>query len=229
MSTIIITGASGNLGLAVVGRLSQEAHRIITLDRSLPENPDQGNKLIENFQIDLMDEEGAGAKVKQLIKDNPELDAAILLVGGFAMGGIDETGLSDIDKMISLNFNTAYNIVRPLLPYFLNRPGGGHFILVGARPVMHPEQGKGMIAYTLSKSLVFRLAEFINAEGKDKNVGATVVVPSIIDTEVNREAMPDADHSTWVPPERIADAIAYALSPSGRMTRDTVIKIYNNS
>jgi len=77
--------------------------------------------------------------------------------------------------------------------------------------------------------LVFKLADFINAEGKEKSVGATVVVPSVIDTDLNREAMPDADFSTWVPPERIADAIAYSLSASGRMTRDTVIKIYNNS
>jgi NAD(P)-dependent dehydrogenase (short-subunit alcohol dehydrogenase family) len=229
MSTILITGASGNLGKAVVSRLSREAHKIITLDRSLPEDLDHGNKLIENVQVNLVDAKVTEANVKQLIEDNPELDAAILLVGGFAMGGIDETSMSDIDNMISLNFKTAYNMVHPLLPYFLSRAGGGHFILVGARPVLHPDQGRSMIAYTLSKTLVFKLAEFINAEGKDKNVGATVVVPSIIDTEINREAMPDADFSTWVPPERIADAIACTLSASGRMTRDTVIKIYNNS
>lgn len=229
MSAILITGSSGNLGTAVVKRLVQEAHQLITLDRSLPQGFDLDNKLIKSYQLDLLDEATTGARVKQVIRDYPGLNAAVLLVGGFAMGDIESTDLSDIDKMVSLNFKTAYNMVRPLLPHFLNRTEGGHFILVGARPVMQPGQGKNMVAYTLSKTLLFKLADYINEEGRGKKVGATVVVPSIIDTEVNRKAMPDADFSTWVPPDRIADAIAYALSDSGRMMRDTVIKLYNRT
>jgi len=229
MSTILITGASGNLGTAVVKRLVQEVRQIVTLDRTADNPANNGNKLIESIQMDILDEAGSEEKMKSIIDEKPDLDAAVLLVGGFAMGNIEDTKLSDIDRMINLNFKTAYNIVRPLLPYFLNRPEGGHFILVGARPQMHPMQGKDMIAYTLGKSLVFKLAEFINAEGKGKNVGATVIVPSIIDTKINREAMPDADHSSWIPPERIADAIAYTLSSAGRIMRETVIKLYNRS
>jgi len=228
MSTILITGASGNLGKAVVKRMLQEAHQIITLDREV-KDPNSGNGLLENIQMDILDEAGSQEKMKNIISEHPQLDAAVLLVGGFTMGRVEDTSLSDIDRMINLNFKTAYNIVRPLLPHFLNRPEGGHFILVGARPQMHPMQGKDMVAYTLGKSLVFKLAEFINAEGKGKNVGATVVVPSIIDTSMNREAMPDADHSSWVPPERIADSIAYTLSDAGRMMRGTIIKLYNRS
>ena len=229
MSTIIITGSSGNLGTAVVKRLQQEAHHIITLDRMQPEHADPGNKLIESITIDLLDEAGSREKLKSIMAAHPGLDAAIMLVGGFAMGSIEDTDLSSIDKMISLNFKTAYNIVRPLMPYFMERQEGGHFILIGARPPMHPMQGKDMIAYTLSKTLIFKLAEFINAEGNGKNVGATVVVPSIIDTQLNREAMPDADHEGWVPPEKIADAIAYTLSEAGRMMRGTILKLYNRS
>ena len=228
MSTILITGASGNLGKAVVKRMLQEAHQIITLDRQV-KDPNSGNGLIESIQMDILDETGSAKRMNSIIKDHPQLDAAVLLVGGFAMGKVEDTGLADIDRMINLNFKTAYNIVRPLLPHFLNRPEGGHFVLVGARPQMHPMQGKDMVAYTLGKSLVFKLAEFINAEGKGKNVGATVVVPSIIDTSMNREAMPDADHSSWVPPERIADSIAYTLSDAGRMMRGTILKLYNKS
>jgi len=228
MSTILITGASGNLGKAVVKRMLQEAHQIITLDREV-NDPNSGNGLLENIQMDILDEAGSQEKMKSIISDHPQLDAAVLLVGGFAMGKVEDTSLSDIDRMINLNFKTTYNIVRPLLPHFLNRPEGGHFILVGARPQMHPMQGKDMVAYTLGKSLVFKLAEFINAEGKGKNVGATVIVPSIIDTSINRKAMPDADHSSWVPPERIADSIAYTLSDAGRMMRGTVLKLYNRS
>jgi NAD(P)-dependent dehydrogenase (short-subunit alcohol dehydrogenase family) len=77
--------------------------------------------------------------------------------------------------------------------------------------------------------MVFKLAEFINVEGKDKNVTATVIVPSTIDTEANRKAMPGADFSKWVKPEVIAETISFYLSPEGRMIREAIVKIYNRS
>jgi NAD(P)-dependent dehydrogenase (short-subunit alcohol dehydrogenase family) len=145
------------------------------------------------------------------------------------MGKLSETRSEILEKMIRLNFITAYNIVRHLLPHFLKRDGGGQFILIGSRPAINPPEGKDMFAYTLSKSMVLRLAEIINAEGKDKNVTASVIAPSIIDTEINRKAMPNADFSTWVPPINIADTISFVLSETGGMLRETIIKIYNRS
>jgi NAD(P)-dependent dehydrogenase (short-subunit alcohol dehydrogenase family) len=120
-------------------------------------------------------------------------------------------------------------MVRHLLPYFLQRPEGGQLILIGSRPGLNIPEGKDFFAYSLGKSMVFRLAEFINAEGKDKNVTATVVVPGTIDTPANREAMPGADFSKWIPPQKIADAISFTLSDTGRMMRDTIIKVYHRS
>ena len=131
--------------------------------------------------------------------------------------------------MIALNFYTAFHIVRPLLAHFLEKKHGGQFILVGSRPGLNAADGKDFFAYSLSKAMIFKLAEFINAEGKDKGVTATVIVPSTINTEANRKAMPNADFSKWVPAENIADAIAFSLSGTGKMLRDNVIKIYNRS
>ena len=85
------------------------------------------------------------------------------------------------------------------------------------------------LAYSLSKGLVFHLAELINAYGKEKNISATVLVPSIIDTPINREAMPEADFSTWVTPQALADMVAYLLTPSGKQVSESVIKLYNKS
>ena len=78
----------------------------------------------------------------------------------------------------------------------------------------------------MSKTMVLRLAEFINAEGRDKNIRATVIVPGTIDTQANRRAMPDADFTRWVPPLRIAQAIAFCLSDAGRTLAENVMKIY---
>ena len=229
MASLIITGANGNLGTAVVNRLLKDGYHIIAASAhgrvgNLPDH-----KHLDSRQVDLSNEDQARNFVKTALHLSPDLQAAVLLVGGFAAGKLAETNKADLDKMINLNFYTAYHLVRPLLVHFLNRPQGGQFILVGSRPGLNAADGKDFFAYFMSKAMIFKLAEFINAEGKDKGVTATVIVPSTIDTEANRKAMPGADFSKWVPAGNIADAISFSLSETGRMTRESVIKIYNRS
>lgn len=229
MDSIIITGANGNLGQAVVKRLLKDGNYLLAATGRSGNGKLPGNKNLEISEVDLLKEEQVQSFVEKSLRKHPEINAAVLLVGGFAMGKLTKTGKADLDKMIDLNFYTAYNMVRPLLAHFLSRPEGGRFILVGARPGLNAADGKNFFAYSLSKAMIFKLAEFINAEGKDKSVTATVIVPSTIDTETNRKAMPDADFSKWVPAENIADAISFALSETGGMLRENIIKIYNKS
>ena len=229
MSSIIITGANGNLGLSVVNRLLKDNYRLLAATGTVGAGNLPENEKIEQFEVDLMNEAEAAAFVKNSLQDHADIRAAVLLVGGFAMGKLAETSKADLDNMINLNFYTAFNIVRPLLAHFLGRPEGGQFILVGSRPGLNAADGKDFFAYSLSKAMIFKLAEFINAEGKDKSITATVIVPSTIDTETNRKAMPNADFSKWVPTENIADAISFALSDTGGMLRENIIKIYNRS
>ena len=144
------------------------------------------------------------------------------------MGDISETKTSDITKQFQLNFETAYNIARPLFIQMLKQKYGRIF-LIGSRPGMDAAKGKGMVAYSLSKSLIFHLAELMNHEAKGTNVITSVVVPSTIDTAQNRQAMPAADFSSWVTPEKIADIIYYYCSDDADSIREPVIKIYNNS
>lgn len=229
MSTILVTGVNGNLGPSVVKRLLEDDFNVVGVigKSGSKELPDDHR--LETVQVDLMDETKTREFIKTLIEKAPPLQAAVLLVGGFAMGNIEDTSQSDLEKMIKLNFNTAYNVVRPLMSYFLGRPVGGQFILVGTRPAMDAGEGRNMFAYSLSKAMVFKLAEHINTEGKGNKVTATVVVPSTIDTESNRQAMPDADFSKWVAPGDLANTISFALSKTGTMLRETVIKVYNQS
>lgn len=229
MASLIITGANGNLGLSVVNRLLEDGYHIVAASGHSGAGNLPDHEKLESLEVDLSDEDQAQNFAQTILQLNPDLQAAVLLVGGFAMGQLAETRKADLDKMINLNFYTAFHIVRPLLSHFLGRPQGGQFILVGSRPGLNAADGKDFFAYSLSKAMIFKLAEFINAEGKDKGVTATVIVPSTIDTEANRKAMPNADFSKWVPAANIADAISFSLSETGRMTRESVIKVYNRS
>ena len=81
----------------------------------------------------------------------------------------------------------------------------------------------------LSKALLFNLANVLNAAAKGKNVTVSVVVPSTIDTEPNRQSMPDADWSKWVQPEQIADTLEFICSDKGLSLREPVYKVYNDA
>ena len=229
MATVLVTGANGGLGLSVVKRLLEDDYHVIAATGKPGAGIPESHPNLSLAEADLLNEEESISFAEKAIAENADLDAAVLLVGGFAMGKLADTSKDDLDKMISLNFYSAFHIVRPLLRNFLNRPEGGRFILVGSRPGLNAAAGKDFFAYSLSKAMIFKLAEFINAEGKDKNVTATVIVPSTIDTAANRQAMPGADFSTWVPPANIADAISFSLSGTGKMLRESILKIYNKS
>lgn len=225
---VLITGASGNLGKATVGKFVKEGYNVIatvTAGKTLG-FPAEGVQL---YEADLTDENSVNAVVKQVIADHSSLDAALLLVGGFAPGTIQTTDGSLLKKMLSLNFDTAYFVARPVFQQMLSQANGGSIVLVGSRPALQPKEGKNTLAYALSKSLIFKLADFLNAEGSSKNVTTSVIVPSTIDTEANRNAMPDKDFTAWVKPDEIAQSIAFLCSEQGKPLRETVLKIYNRA
>lgn len=225
--SVIVTGANGNLGKSVVQKLNVSGYHIIA--GVGPGGTDFKGIDAEAITVDLIDPAVSKKFVEQATGGRSPVKAAVLLVGGFAMGGIEQTDVASIRKMFSLNFETVYNIVQPLFSYFAKQKEGGQIILVGARPALSAEAGKDMVAYALSKSLVFKLSEFINEAGKGKNITSTVIVPSTIDTPANRQSMPDADFAKWVSPDAIADTIMFLLSDSGRQIREGVVKMYNNS
>jgi NAD(P)-dependent dehydrogenase (short-subunit alcohol dehydrogenase family) len=175
-----------------------------------------------------MNEEDAGKFVADVIAQYGSVDTAVLTVGGFAMAPIADTKTADILKQYKLNFETAYNIARPVFIQMVKQNSGRVF-LTGSRPGLDAKNGKGMTAYALGKSLVFRLAELMNEEAKGTNVVTSVVVPSTIDTPQNRKAMPDADPSKWVKPEAIADIIYFHCTDAASAIREPEIKVYNNS
>ncbi len=228
MKTILITGANGNLGTVMVKALHGQGYGIYATVGAgdLPEGFAQMTMDARN--VNLTDEEATRQYIEEIARLNPDLSAAVLLVGGFAMGSIADTDGAAIDKQIALNFKTAYHTVRPLMTHF-ERRGGGQIILVGARPALDPTAGQGMVAYSLGKSLVFQLAEIINAAGKSKHISASVLVPSTIDTPANRNAMPDADFTKWIKAEHIADTVHFLLTEAGSTLRQGVLKLYNEA
>jgi NAD(P)-dependent dehydrogenase (short-subunit alcohol dehydrogenase family) len=229
MKTVVITGANGNLGTACVKKFLVEGYKVIAVDGSnnhldfAADNPNY-----EFTTVNLSNEEETNTFITHIITKYGKIDGALMLVGGFAAGNMAATTGADIHKMFSLNFETAYFMARPLLQH-MRQNDFGRLIFIGARPALQAAQGKDLLAYALTKSLLFKLADFINEENKGKNITASVIVPSTIDTAINRKSMPDVNPANWVKPEAVADTIEFITSDKGSVLRETVLKVYNNA
>jgi len=225
--TVIVTGAGGGLGSSVVRRLLNDnfiVHAVFghNYDPDYISAPNLYKEV-----VDLFDEAAASKYVEKVAATSDNVVGLIHLVGGFDIGDLLGTKGEDLDKMINLNFKTAYFMVRPFVKFMTENQKPGQIIMIGARPALQPPDGKNLMAYSLSKGLIFHLSDLINAGYQNKGIQSSVITPSIMDTPNNRKSMPDVDPSAWVPSENVADLIAFILSETGGMIREPVYKIYH--
>lgn len=221
---IIITGSSGNLGRAVISKFKREGYKIIAVVE--PNCKDELEEADDIYEIDVTDEESVVEFAKEYSVQYSSVDCVALLVGGFAMGDLENTSLKDLNNMFRLNFFSAFNMAKGFLP-IMKKANKGSFLFVGAKPALEKGDGRDALAYALSKRLVIELAEYTAQEGLTSNVKSHVFVPSIIDTPQNRESMPDADFSKWVSPAEIAEAMHYATNAGA--LRETTFKLYGEA
>lgn len=218
---IIITGAGGNLGSAVVEKFKREGYHVIALVN--PSSDELVEDADDSYEVDVTNEESVDEFVSEYQLQYGELDAMALLVGGYASGEIVDSKQQDFEKMISLNFFSAYHLVKGFLP-ILKKQSRGTFLFVGAKPALQMGEAVDKIAYAMSKKMVMTLAEIIGKDTENTAIRSHVFVPSIIDTPENRAAMPDADFGKWVSPKEIAEAMHYAVNV--RSLRNMTFKLY---
>lgn len=226
---IIMSGANGNLGKIVAERFAAAGYTVLApvVDERALQGLPQHQQVIGEV-VNLADELAVGLYVEKLIRDYPFMQGGLMLAGGFAVGSIMDTDGAAIDRQVELNFKTAYFLARPLYKH-LSSVGKGSLVFVGARPALEAGSGKGLLAYSISKTMVIQLAELINAQARGTGVTASVVVPGIIDTPANRQAMPDGDFSAWVTPDALAEIFLFLFSEQAGPLRQTLLKAYNGS
>src|ERR1044071_9061340 len=226
MKNVLITGAAGNLGTAVVDKFLSEQWNVIAIID--PKHSHNLKPPVKIYAADLTDESDVNQVIPKIIAGNGNIDAALLLVGGFAAGKIDATDGAALRSQMSLNFETAYFTARPLFQQMVKQ-NGGRIVLVASKTALISQVGKDFVAYSLSKFLLTKLAELLNAEGNPKNVVCSVIAPSTIDTETNRKSMPKADFSKWVKPSDIAESVFFLVGDKGTILREPILKVYGGS
>lgn len=222
----VITGGTGGLGQAVVKRFLAGGDQVLVLDVR-----EDGDAWLESMgrpeglsyrRLSVTDSDAVAGLAGSL----SGLDTLVNLVGGFAWAGIDETDAATLERMLELNVRSTYTMCRGLLP-LLKASAGGRIVNVGARQAL---LGGAMVtAYALSKAAVVNFTQSLAAELKDSDVTVNAVVPSTIDTPLNRRDMPDADFEKWVKPEDLAEVIFFLASPQARAVSGAIVPVYHKA
>ena len=200
---IAVTGAAGALGSAVTRVLTAYGARVLAIDYAA-EIGDNGQ--VENHAgVDLTD---AKAADKLFMAIGGGLHGLANVAGGFAWVTVADSRPEEWERLFRLNLLTTFNASKAALPALIAT--GGAIANVGAAATANAAAGMG--PYTAAKSGVSRLTEALAEELKDRGVRVNAVLPTIIDTALNRADMPDAEFDRWVRPEALGEVIAFLLS-----------------
>jgi len=207
---ILVTGAAGVLGQAVIATLVARGEAVVAVDLA-PMIPAAGQRLSVGG-IDLADATAGAALIAQLTGTSGagSLTGLVNVAGGFLWETVSEGGWAAWERMYRINVQTAFEASRLALPALRTSRGA----IVNVSAAATARAGSGMGAYTAAKSAVSRLTEALAAEELTNGVRVNAVMPSVIDTPANRRDMPDADPSRWVTPSEIAEVVAFLLSPA---------------
>jgi NAD(P)-dependent dehydrogenase (short-subunit alcohol dehydrogenase family) len=221
---VVITGASGGLGAAVVAQFLTRGATVRAPMMEAAAPPHLGVAGVHATPaIDVGDE----AAIRDWYAAQPPPWASIHLVGGFTMAPIGKTSLADFDRMMAMNARTCFLACREAVIAMRRGAGGGRIVNVIARPAITPTGG--MIAYAASKAAVASITQCLAAEVLTERIWVNAVAPSIIDTPANRTAMPKADHASWPRPAELARAIAFLASPDNTLTSGAVVPVYGRA
>jgi len=225
--SVVVTGGTGALGLAVVRALADSGARCFVpwvIPAEAASFPLKDKAKLDG-PLDLADEKA----VARYYAGVGPLWASIHLAGGFAMKPAAETGKNDLMQMLETNVVTCQLCSAAALKAMRKTGQGGRIVNVAARAALEPRSGAGMTAYVASKAAVAALTQALAEEVAGEGILVNAVAPSIMDTPANRTAMPTARFEIWPKVEEVAATIAFLASPGNRVTRGAIVPVYGKS
>lgn len=229
----LIAGGTGGLGRAVSLAFLEENYKV-AVTYQIPDewkslqSAAGANKLhLEGFSVDVTDEAAVHDLVANLVQQHTRLDVLVNTVGAYA-GGIKlwELEAKILDKMLALNLRSGFVLARAAVPVMLKQHSGA-IVNVAAKAAF--DHGAGASAYAASKAAALALMDSLAADLKGTGVRVNSILPSIIDTEANRKAMPGSDFAKWPKPEDIARVILFLSSEDAKVVHGAAIPVYGDS
>jgi NAD(P)-dependent dehydrogenase (short-subunit alcohol dehydrogenase family) len=229
---VLIAGGTGGLGRAVALAFLKQNARVAVTYRTesefagLKDAAGTASAQLEAYQVDATDEAAVARMVQGLTSDNGRIDAMVNAVGGYSAGApLWQTEPAVLERLLTLNLRVGYVLARAVVPVML-RQASGAIVNIAARAAL--DHSAGAFAYAASKAAAVAMIDSLAADLKGTGVRANSVLPSIIDTEVNRRAMPRADFTKWPKPEEIAKVILFLCSEDARLINGASVPVYGD-
>jgi NAD(P)-dependent dehydrogenase (short-subunit alcohol dehydrogenase family) len=226
----LVAGGTGALGRAVsLAFLAEGASVAVTFRRSteleaLRSAAGAAGERLFGDSIDATDEAAVARLVAGIRERHGRLDALVNCVGGYAGGSkLWETDSKTLDDMLALNLRSGWVLACAAVPVML-AAGRGAIVNVASRAAL--VHGAGEAAYAASKAAVVALFDSLAVDLKGTGVRANSVLPSLIDTETNRKAMPKSDFAKWPKPDEIARVILFLCGDDAKLVHGAAIPVY---
>ncbi|MCU1249794.1 MAG: family oxidoreductase [Edaphobacter sp.] len=231
--SVLVAGGTGGLGAAVSLAFLEEGARVTVTYRkeeeyaALKDAAATRAAALEGSPVDVTDERATAELVTGIVARHGRLDALVNAVGSY-VGGVTlwELETKVFDAMLSLNLRSGYALARAVLPAMLKQ-GHGSIVNVAAKAAF--DHGAGAAAYAASKAAAVAMMDSLAADVKGTGVRVNSILPSIIDTAVNRKAMPNADFTAWPKPQEIAQVILFLCSDHAAVVHGAAVPVYGNS
>jgi len=219
----LVTGANGGLGTYVTGRLLAAGATVIGIARSIAAGEPHDSRYYP-VSADLTDPGEVHNLITRLAEESRRIDILVHVMGGFAGGaGVADTDDATWKKMMDLNLNAAFYVMRSVVPV-MREAGYGRIIAIGSRQAVQPAANVG--AYSASKAALVSLVQTVAIENNDKNIRANVILPGTMDTRANRSAMPKANFEKWVKPAHVAELVVLLAGDAGEAITGAAIPMY---
>jgi NAD(P)-dependent dehydrogenase (short-subunit alcohol dehydrogenase family) len=230
---VLVAGGTGGLGRAVtLAFLNEGAHVIVTYrnDRefsSLNSDASANASRLEGREVDVTNESAVQQLIDGIVATHARLDSLVNTVGGYA-GGMKlwESDSRTLDRMLALNLNSGFLLARAAAKHMRDAATGSIVNVAAKAALDHPA---GLGAYAASKAAALAMMDSLAADLKGTGVRVNSILPSVIDTDANRKAMPQANYATWPKSEDIARVILFLCSDDARVIHGAAIPVYGNS
>jgi NAD(P)-dependent dehydrogenase (short-subunit alcohol dehydrogenase family) len=225
---VLVTGASGALGSAIAEAFDDAGATVCGADIVAPDDEDAlvDPGAIDYYEADFTDEAQVAETVEAVVDDHGGLDGLCNIAGTWRGGDpLHETDVETFEFLFDLNLKTMFLASKHAIPR-LREADAGTVVSVSARSSLEGGEGDG--PYRASKAGVRLLTETI-AEENTGEVRANAIMPSVIDTPMNREMMPDADVSKWVDPADIARMVMFLSAAESEVTSGAAVPVYGEA
>lgn len=225
---VLVAGGTGGLGRAVSLAFLREGARLIVTWQDEREfaalkSAVDANVALTGVHVDVTDDASVAQFVEKIVADHGRLDVLVNTVGGFA-GGMKlwESEAATLDRMLTLNLRSGFTLSRAAAKAMLQQ-GKGAIVNVAAKAALDHPAGLG--AYAASKAAALAMMDSLAADLKGTGVRVNSILPSIIDTEANRKAMPNEDFAKWPKPDEIARVILFLCSDDAKVIHGAAIPV----